>query len=194
MTTPFCHPLRAPSRARPASRRPRPLPPMYSDFVAFRKTLPRTPRLARQTVRARGVDFAVFTSPPVGNAPPLDLRQRRHAVRPLHALAGAVAARHQPAGHSVRPARTRRVDALRPTPPTRRSTTTPRTSARCVERSAFDGGISSDIRGAAGSHARRGRGSLGDSTPRSRRSGLADERVDARASTGSARAASRGAA
>jgi len=44
---------------------------MYQDFVAFRKTLPRTPRLARQTVRARGVDFAVFTSPPVGNAPPV---------------------------------------------------------------------------------------------------------------------------
>ena len=44
---------------------------MYSDFVAFRKTLPRTPRLARQTVRARGIDFAVFTSPPVGSAPPL---------------------------------------------------------------------------------------------------------------------------
>ena len=44
---------------------------MYQDFVAFRKTLPRTPRLARQTVRARGVDFAVFTSPPVGNAPPI---------------------------------------------------------------------------------------------------------------------------
>ena len=44
---------------------------MYSDFVAFRKTLPRTPRLARQTVRARGIDFAVFTSPPIGSAPPL---------------------------------------------------------------------------------------------------------------------------
>jgi proline iminopeptidase len=44
---------------------------MYSDFVAFRKTLPRTPRLARQTVRARGIDFAVFTSPPVGNSLPL---------------------------------------------------------------------------------------------------------------------------
>ena len=48
-----------------------PHPSMYQDFVAFRKTLPRTPRLARQTVRARGVDFAVFTSPPVGNAPPI---------------------------------------------------------------------------------------------------------------------------
>jgi proline iminopeptidase len=43
----------------------------YSDFLAFRKSLPRPPRLARQTVRARGIDFAVFTSPPVGDAPPL---------------------------------------------------------------------------------------------------------------------------
>lgn len=43
----------------------------YASFIAFRKTLPRTPRLERQTVRARGVDFAVFTSPPVGNAPPV---------------------------------------------------------------------------------------------------------------------------
>jgi len=38
----------------------------YDDFLAFRKSLPRTPRLERQTVRARGVAFAVFTSPPVG--------------------------------------------------------------------------------------------------------------------------------
>jgi proline iminopeptidase len=43
----------------------------YSAFVAFRKSLPRTPHLDRQTVRARGIDFAVFTSPPVGNAPPI---------------------------------------------------------------------------------------------------------------------------
>jgi proline iminopeptidase len=43
----------------------------YADFVAFRKTLPRTPRLERQTVRARGIDFAVFTSPPVDGPPPL---------------------------------------------------------------------------------------------------------------------------
>src|SRR4051812_22093495 len=44
----------------------------YSDFVAFRKSLGRTPPLSRQTVRARGVDFAVFSSPPIaGNKPPL---------------------------------------------------------------------------------------------------------------------------
>jgi proline iminopeptidase len=43
----------------------------YADFVAFRKSLPRTPRLERQTVRARGVTFAVFASPPVDGAQPL---------------------------------------------------------------------------------------------------------------------------
>jgi proline iminopeptidase len=43
----------------------------YSDFVAFRKSLPRTPPLARQTIRARGVDFAVYSSPPIAGAPPL---------------------------------------------------------------------------------------------------------------------------
>jgi proline iminopeptidase len=43
----------------------------YADFVAFRKTLPRTPRLERQTVRVRGISFAVFTTPPVAGAVPL---------------------------------------------------------------------------------------------------------------------------
>lgn len=43
----------------------------YADFVAFRRSLPRTPRLERQNVRARGVTFAVFTSPPVANRPPI---------------------------------------------------------------------------------------------------------------------------
>jgi proline iminopeptidase len=43
----------------------------YADFVAFRRSLPRTPPLHRQTVRTRGIEFAVLSSPPVGNAPPL---------------------------------------------------------------------------------------------------------------------------
>jgi proline iminopeptidase len=43
----------------------------YADFVAFRRSLPHTPPLHRQTVRARGVDFAVFSSPPAGGGPPL---------------------------------------------------------------------------------------------------------------------------
>ena len=45
----------------------------YADFVAFRRSLPRTPRLERQNVRARGLTFAVFTSPPPPGAdgPPL---------------------------------------------------------------------------------------------------------------------------
>lgn len=33
-------------------------------FVAFRRSLPRTPPLERQTVRTRGLAFAVFTTPP----------------------------------------------------------------------------------------------------------------------------------
>ena len=43
----------------------------YADFLAFRKSVPRAPRLERQTVRARGIEFAVFTSPPAGDAPPV---------------------------------------------------------------------------------------------------------------------------
>jgi proline iminopeptidase len=39
--------------------------------MAFRRSLPRPVRLARQTVHARGLDFAVFTSPPVAGATPL---------------------------------------------------------------------------------------------------------------------------
>lgn len=40
-------------------------------YAAFRRTQPRTPRLTRHTVRARGLDFAVFTSPAIPGAPPL---------------------------------------------------------------------------------------------------------------------------
>jgi proline iminopeptidase len=43
----------------------------YERLVAFRRTQPRTPRLDRQTVRARGIDFAVFSTPPVAGKPPL---------------------------------------------------------------------------------------------------------------------------
>ena len=43
----------------------------YADFLAFRRSLPRTPQLVRQTVRARGVDFAVFSSPHVAGATPI---------------------------------------------------------------------------------------------------------------------------
>ena len=43
----------------------------YAEFVAFRKSLPRTPPLDRQIVRARGVSFAVFSTPPVEGATPL---------------------------------------------------------------------------------------------------------------------------
>ncbi len=43
----------------------------YADFVAFRRSLPRTPPLDRMTVRARGLNFAVWTTQPVGDALPL---------------------------------------------------------------------------------------------------------------------------
>jgi proline iminopeptidase len=43
----------------------------YPDFVAFRKSLGRTPPLDRQMVRARGLAFAVFSTPPVGDGPPI---------------------------------------------------------------------------------------------------------------------------
>lgn len=43
----------------------------YTDFVAFRKSLGRTPPLDRQMVRARGLTFAVFSTPPVTGAPPI---------------------------------------------------------------------------------------------------------------------------
>jgi proline iminopeptidase len=46
-------------------------PVSYADFVAFRKSLGRTPPLDRQMVRARGLTFAVFSTPPVSGAPPI---------------------------------------------------------------------------------------------------------------------------
>ncbi len=40
-------------------------------LAAWRRARPRTPPLERRTVRARGLDFAVWTSPEVAGAPPL---------------------------------------------------------------------------------------------------------------------------
>jgi proline iminopeptidase len=40
-------------------------------LIAFKRSLPRTPRLDRRTIAARGLSFAVFTSPEVASAPPL---------------------------------------------------------------------------------------------------------------------------
>jgi pimeloyl-ACP methyl ester carboxylesterase len=40
-------------------------------LMAFRKSQPRAPRLTRRTVAARGLEFAVFSSPEVAGAPPL---------------------------------------------------------------------------------------------------------------------------
>ncbi len=40
-------------------------------FLAFRRAAPRAPHLEPGTVRARGLDFAVFSTPPVAGATPL---------------------------------------------------------------------------------------------------------------------------
>ena len=42
-----------------------------SRLLAWRRARPRTPPLERRTVRARGLDFAVWTTPPVTGATPL---------------------------------------------------------------------------------------------------------------------------
>src|SRR6478672_5634701 len=41
------------------------------QFLEFRRSLGPTPRVERMTVRARGLDFAVWTSPPVGREVPI---------------------------------------------------------------------------------------------------------------------------
>lgn len=45
--------------------------PARERFIAFRRSLPRPPQLERITVRARGLDFAVFRTPAVHGALPL---------------------------------------------------------------------------------------------------------------------------
>lgn len=47
------------------------LPTAKERLVAWRRARPRTPPLSRRTVRARGIDFAVWSSPPVDGATPL---------------------------------------------------------------------------------------------------------------------------
>ena len=46
-------------------------PPARERLMTFRKSQPRTPRLARRMVKARGLSFAVFSSPEVAGVPPL---------------------------------------------------------------------------------------------------------------------------
>src|SRR5690349_3152251 len=53
------------ARLASACSRSHPLATTRDRFVAFRRSLPRTPPLERQTVRSRGLAFAVFTTPPV---------------------------------------------------------------------------------------------------------------------------------
>jgi proline iminopeptidase len=47
------------------------VPTARDRLLAFRQSAGRPPRLTRRTVRARGLDFAVYTSPPVDGVPPL---------------------------------------------------------------------------------------------------------------------------
>lgn len=46
-------------------------PPALARYLEFRRTLPPRPPLEALTVRARGLDFAVYRTPAVGTAPPL---------------------------------------------------------------------------------------------------------------------------
>jgi proline iminopeptidase len=45
--------------------------PARDRLLAFRQAQPRTPRLKRQVVHARGLAFAIFTTPEIPGAPPL---------------------------------------------------------------------------------------------------------------------------
>lgn len=71
MVTYFARPV-VPARVIPSSARAlgraSQLPTAKERFVAFRRSLPRTPPLERQTVRTRGLAFAVFSTPPVSHA------------------------------------------------------------------------------------------------------------------------------
>lgn len=44
------------------------MPSAKERFVAFRRSLPRTPLLERQTIRTRGLAFAVYSTPPVATS------------------------------------------------------------------------------------------------------------------------------
>lgn len=46
-------------------------PPVWQRITAFKRSLPRTPRLTGTRVKARGLEFAVFRTPPVEGALPL---------------------------------------------------------------------------------------------------------------------------
>lgn len=45
--------------------------PALARYLAFRRSLPPRPPLERRTVRARGIDFAVYLTPSVPDVPPL---------------------------------------------------------------------------------------------------------------------------
>lgn len=47
------------------------MPDAYAAFLAFRRSLPRAPAREKRRVAARGLDFAVWTTPPVDGATPM---------------------------------------------------------------------------------------------------------------------------
>lgn len=52
-------------------RLPSPHLSSYERLLSYRRSQPHAPRLNRQTVRASGIAFAVFSTPPVAGRPPL---------------------------------------------------------------------------------------------------------------------------
>ncbi len=72
MSTPRRGPGRLVANFDSASRFPRVHEPSAKDrLTTWRRSQPRTPPLERRTVKARGLDFAVWTSPPVPGTVPL---------------------------------------------------------------------------------------------------------------------------
>src|SRR3954470_16230617 len=65
-----CETAYHPSRPPPTSPPPGDVS-SYSRLLAYRRTQPRAPRLEKQTVRARGLALAVFSTPPVPGRRPL---------------------------------------------------------------------------------------------------------------------------
>ena len=110
-------------RSRNLNDRPRARP----ELLAFKQTQPRTPRLVRRVVEARGLSFAVYHSPEIAGPPPLVvLHQRRNALLAacgiLWPALAPLAATRQP--DFVRPARARSDQCAARAAATRGSNTT----------------------------------------------------------------------
>ena len=71
LVTPRAPPVYSARLPLPPPAGPQPVPTARERFLAHRHAVGRAPRLTHHTVRARGLDFAVHTSPPVPGAVPL---------------------------------------------------------------------------------------------------------------------------